>query len=139
MLINPPFRLLEKAKLWPENLGVGKPYDVDERIPNYLLAHCHQQLGNQKRAVDLLESVAAYTKNHLYQSNVSQLLGLKAIEKVSGADSAKIMLNSLLQIHQGNSTMEWIATTFLENVKKTGMMEKTVEQDFSLVKQIAEL
>src|SRR5690606_41547376 len=31
---------IEKAKLWPENLGAGKPYDdmIDLRVENYLEA-----------------------------------------------------------------------------------------------------
>ncbi|MFN8134043.1 MAG: hypothetical protein U0Z17_02000 [Bacteroidales bacterium] len=28
--------LLAQSRTWPENLGVGKPYDVDERLPDFL-------------------------------------------------------------------------------------------------------
>jgi tetratricopeptide (TPR) repeat protein len=31
----------EKAKDWPANLGVGRPYDVDESRENFLLAYAH--------------------------------------------------------------------------------------------------
>ena len=32
--------ILNKSKIWPENLGVGKPYTPDERIQDYLIFYC---------------------------------------------------------------------------------------------------
>ena len=41
-------REVDAARLWPENLGAGKPYpaDVDERLEDFLAA---QGLGRQGR------------------------------------------------------------------------------------------
>ena len=50
----------EKAKLWPRNLGVGKPYEVDERLENYIIAKANNKLGNhsnyQKLKANLLNT-----------------------------------------------------------------------------------
>ncbi len=32
----PALRYISAARTWPENIGVGKPYDVDERLEDYL-------------------------------------------------------------------------------------------------------
>ncbi|MEZ4775128.1 MAG: DUF5107 domain-containing protein [Bacteroidia bacterium] len=42
---------LKKALEWPENLGVGKPYDTDDRIQYYLLGISAQK-RNQKKAAE---------------------------------------------------------------------------------------
>ena len=42
--------LLKTSLDWPENLGVGKPYDPDTRPQNYLLAYCYQQLRKPQEA-----------------------------------------------------------------------------------------
>ena len=132
--------LLEKAKLWPENLGVGRPYDPDERIPNYLLAFCNQKLGNQKKAVDLWKSVWEYTQNHLHQSTPNQLLGLKALENVAGRGIAKGLLQSILQSAKGKEIItKWVAAQFLGNTKKQEATEKMMGNDLLFIKQIAEL
>ncbi|WP_347921980.1 DUF5107 domain-containing protein [Pontimicrobium sp. SW4] len=51
----------EKAKFWPRNLGVGKPYDVDEQLENYIIAKANNKLGDtantQKLKVDLLKNI----------------------------------------------------------------------------------
>ena len=44
---------LLEGKEWPERLGVGKPYNPDELLANYLLAYCYDQQGekSKKRAI----------------------------------------------------------------------------------------
>ncbi|MCB0461463.1 MAG: DUF5107 domain-containing protein [Flavobacteriaceae bacterium] len=50
----------EKAKLWPRNLGVGKPYDVDERLESYIIVKANDKLGknsdSQKLKDDLMKT-----------------------------------------------------------------------------------
>ena len=41
---------LNTALEWPEHLGVGKPYDPDERLVDYLLSFAHNKLGNAEKA-----------------------------------------------------------------------------------------
>lgn len=50
---------VELAREWPENLGAGKPYDVDERLEDYLAARICQRQGEAGRAATWLERVAA--------------------------------------------------------------------------------
>jgi tetratricopeptide (TPR) repeat protein len=40
---------IRKARLWPEHLGVGKPFDTDERLENYLEALCNKHSGKSHR------------------------------------------------------------------------------------------
>ncbi len=41
---------LDAAMAWPENLGSGKPYFPDERLPMWMKAHCFKQLKRQGEA-----------------------------------------------------------------------------------------
>ncbi len=36
--------ILHESKIWPENLGVGKPYNPDERIEHYLIYYCLEKM-----------------------------------------------------------------------------------------------
>ena len=53
---------IEKARLWPENLGVGRPYEVDERMEDFLEALCYGHLKNFEKAQIFYEKVIATTK-----------------------------------------------------------------------------
>jgi hypothetical protein len=43
---------VEQSKQWPENLGVGKPYneDIDLRAEDYLTARCYEKLNNKAQS-----------------------------------------------------------------------------------------
>jgi predicted Zn-dependent protease len=52
---------VEKAKLWPENLGVGKPYDehIDLRTENFITAYCQAKMNGKKPPVYNKDAVPA--------------------------------------------------------------------------------
>jgi hypothetical protein len=66
---------IQDARLWPENLGVGKPYqeDIDERLEDFLEAFCLERLGNQQ-ATKNKYAQARQWKNPTPQPNANDLL-----------------------------------------------------------------
>ena len=50
---NAALKFINAAKLWPENLGAGKPYqeDIDERLEDWLLYDCYDKLRQTKEAI----------------------------------------------------------------------------------------
>ena len=45
---------IENSKEWPENFGVGKPYDPDESLQNILLDYC-KNAAKSKHYITLLQ------------------------------------------------------------------------------------
>ncbi|MEJ7676153.1 MAG: hypothetical protein WKF59_26495 [Chitinophagaceae bacterium] len=47
------------ARLWPESLGVGKPYseDIDERLEDWLAYESYAKQGNDKAAKEMLDKI----------------------------------------------------------------------------------
>jgi tetratricopeptide (TPR) repeat protein len=40
-------KYLNVSRIWPENLGAGKPYEPDTRFQDYLSGYCYRRLGNK--------------------------------------------------------------------------------------------
>lgn len=80
----------QASEEWPENLGVGKPYDdmIDARLEEYLEAQAQAGLGNKARAEELLSSVAAYRPAHgaFDSGNLLSALALRESGRRSEAD-----------------------------------------------------
>ncbi len=79
---------VEKARLWPENLGVGRPFDVDERLENFILADAAEKRGDRDKADKLYASVCADTDKFRMSWDSVHLLGAIALMKVGKADEA---------------------------------------------------
>ena len=104
--------LLQSAKKWPENLGVGKPFDPDDRVTNYLLGTCYQKTGNLEEAKKHWEEVAVVTRRSLHQSAATHVLGIKSLWNAKKYTESKELLRSLLRGPDGESDLnQWIRMT----------------------------
>jgi len=74
---------LKKSKEWPENIGVGKPYNPDERVQDYLLALALKETGEIEKSKKLLSSVVAYTEQSMGNTSFDHLYGLLAMQKLN--------------------------------------------------------
>ncbi|WP_051941771.1 DUF5107 domain-containing protein [Maribacter forsetii] len=87
--------ILEKAKEWPENIGVGKPYTPDERIIDYLFAITLDKLNEEDKSKKLLQSNVDFTKNQLTRNTTNHLAGLLAAKKLHiNSKELEIQLNT---------------------------------------------
>jgi tetratricopeptide (TPR) repeat protein len=83
--------LVEKAKLWPEHLGVGRPFDTDERLENYLLAAGYEKMGDPKKALKLYKAVVEDAKK--FGESRDSVLWISAVSlKKLGNESEAIRL-----------------------------------------------
>jgi tetratricopeptide (TPR) repeat protein len=82
----------EKAKLWPEHLGVGRPYDVDERAEDFILAAAFEKTGDLGKAAELYASVCAQTDKFRTGWDSAHLLGAVALRKTRREDEADRLL-----------------------------------------------
>lgn len=128
--------VLEKSKLWPESLGVGKPFDVDERIANYLIGYCEAKLGNHTKATRAWEAVAQYTEKHISHLSPSILLGLRAEQRISNSDFAKTKLKTILDLHKQDDTAIWIEEQFMSDLKTQTKPPSTSQTRLDLIERI---
>jgi predicted Zn-dependent protease len=102
----------QKGKEWPINLGVGKPYDPDERLDDFMIAFAHQMSGASEKTKEFYSLVAAYkAQPHAGESSaiVLQVLSLVELEEVT---RAKALLEEALKMHPDNKYIRWAKAFF---------------------------
>ena len=99
---------LTKALEWPERLGVGKPYDAEERLPLFFLAYVSKKMGGN--SIEYLQKIADYSKEHLSLGGKSCLTGLYAIQLSEGEEAAQIYARQLLK--ENNPEIEMVLNYF---------------------------
>ncbi len=108
---------LETALLWPEHLGVGKPFDPEERWERFLLAHIHHNKGNQTEAESELKSIANFSQAQLFRSSKNHLLGIYALKQTQGEKEVKQFIEQLLASNHGNSfTTQSVVQFYYQNL-----------------------
>jgi hypothetical protein len=126
-------RLINEAKLWPENLGEGKPYtiDIDERLENWMTYICFQKSGNTKEADAALKKIITFnlqtdnTLSNIYSGNF--LVTAWAMEKTGQGANVSSWLEEQVNAHPGDSILIWVKDVYAKkHTNSTSINDATV-------------
>lgn len=114
---------LEASKKWPENLGVGKPYDnlIDNRLENYIEAKISAGMGEKQKAETLLQSVASYAHSGSQFSSADLLTALSLRETGKKVDADNLVA-SWMKNHSDNRTAQWCMAIYNGDKAKAAQM-----------------
>ena len=83
------------SREWPENLGVGRPYDVDERVQDYLEAYCFDKLGRSTEASKSYDRILAATDEKFERASINNILPFLIYEKLGDKEKRAALLLKL--------------------------------------------
>ena len=109
---------INQALEWPENLGVGKPYDenIDTRLENWMNYQCYIQQKDKVKAEAMLHEIVDFhpvtenTVSNFYPSNA--LLTAWAYDKLGQHERAQEWLTKQERADPGNKTIAWCRSVF---------------------------
>jgi len=112
--------LISDAKKWPENLGVGKPYDedIDTRLEDWLQYLCYSKT-KQKDTTALLQKIIDFkpmvdnTIRNFLPANA--LVTAWAYDKMNMHDKANEWLNKEIQHYPNIKLLKWSKEVFENN------------------------
>ncbi len=127
---------LESSQTWPENLGVGRPYDPDQRLSDYLLAYSYRKLGDTVNANKYNLLFDQSSQSHHKADDVVGLIYLKHNKNARSNGSDRLDLDPVLT--------EYIEAYDEDNIQKMQEIESSNEHLFftalfSLVKRTINL
>ncbi|NNV55957.1 DUF5107 domain-containing protein [Limnovirga soli] len=109
---------IKAAKIWPVNLGVGKPYqqDIDERLEDWLTYLCYTKQNNAALAQQALQKLIAFTpkidntvRNFLPANNLISAWAYDALQNHAAAEQ---LLNQWQQKEPSNAIFNWCKTQY---------------------------
>ncbi len=106
-------QLIDAARLWPANLGVGKTYkeDIDERLEDWLAYTCYKSLDKEAAAMQSLQKILAFTpkvdNTVMNFLPANQLVSALAIEKTASAEKAATWLQQQAKLYPANKIIQW--------------------------------
>jgi Tfp pilus assembly protein PilF len=131
-------KMIEKSKQWPENLGVGKPYDVDTRIQDYLNAYCLEKMNKGGETAALKKSIVDYTAQNMYPS-FSSILAINILKAKGDKAGAEELIKKMEGSH--NPVQKWVVATAKNDQAAIGSLEKELASNtnFLVIKRVLEV
>ncbi len=130
--------MIEKSKQWPENLGVGKPYDVDTRIQDYLNVYCLEKMNKGGETAGLKKSIVDYTNSHKRPS-FSNILAVETL-KAQGEKAQEENLITKMEDSK-NPVQKWVVATANNEKDTAESLEKEFagNTNFLIIKRVLEV
>src|SRR5205085_5091182 len=98
---------IDASRIWPESLGVGKPYqeDIDERLEDWLAYEAYTKQGNEKAAKEMLDKIVSKKLGN--RSSINDLVTAWALQKTGKRDEAKKLLNGWIAKNPDSVLAKW--------------------------------
>lgn len=125
---------VEKARIWPENLGVGRPHEVDERIEDFLKAECLSKLGKPNEANQLYEAIINFTEEVNRRPSSTDLLYVTALKRLQKGEQANNFIREWQQKLSDDTILAWIISNGNDSSAPVNR-----DRDFELVREISHL
>lgn len=106
-------QFIEASKLWPLNLGVGKPYDedIDMKLEDWMSYLIYDKTGKKDMAKTYLQKI---TGGHRNYPRATDLVIAWAMEKRDQKKEAIQWLDQLTQKYPENKILLWCKAMFLD-------------------------
>lgn len=106
-------RKIDDSRRWPENLGVGKPYDdmIDNRLEHYLEARVCMDMGDQARSTGLLRQIA-YPMPDSKRFTSADLLTALALRDLSCKEEADRLVAGWSEVFPDNKLVQWSVSIY---------------------------
>ena len=134
--------LLEDAKMWPENLGVGRPYQPDERIADFLMAYAFHKRKKERERDIYLNALMDSPHNNPNSTEFANALAIHARKQLQMDTRSE---NSTITLAQSPQT-DWIKAYWAGNKGKMAEIQEENKntqifdsESFRLFKSLIEL
>ena len=126
---------VDKAKLWPENLGAGKPYDdnIDLRLEHYLEGLALEK-NNQKEKAQQKFAAVVKAEPTRRRHQITDLISALALKKLNRADEGEKLLKAWLEAQPKNETAQWAYAVY--NGESTSTPSIEGNDNFRIIKKL---
>jgi len=133
-----------KAKEWPVNLGAGRPYEVDERFEDFIIANSTEKLNQQEEAKKYYTLAANEEERDVPSGNVNLLIRMKALDKLGRQEELRDILRQIEEEGGENRNLQWIQSVWSgevpdslrKEILASEMEESPVDNQFLLVNEL---
>jgi tetratricopeptide (TPR) repeat protein len=126
---NSAIKSIKNARLWPENLGVGKPFDVDERIENYFEAVCQHEKRNKDLSDQLYKKVIQFNEEIRPRRSSVDYLYLKSLLALDRSEEVREFMNSWSDVNPDDPMLHWCKAMINGDSKKADIISKQINTE----------
>lgn len=130
---------IDRSKEWPANLGVGKPYQVDERLEDFIGLQCYKKLKDSKSAGKIQDQIIGQTEQVNILSGTSDFLTAWVLREAGNKSKADQIMNELIAKNPSSKPIQWCNAVYFNDLEQAKTIAKEIvgdDQNFLFLSRI---
>ena len=130
---------IEMAKQWPSNLGVGKPYSVDERLENFISLQCFKKLNDNLSVGKMQKSIIGEAEPQYLSSDINDFLTAWLLKESGKKSEGDEIMKGLVEKNSSSKIIQWCNVIYsgdLARAKTTATEVDRNDQIFLFLERI---
>jgi len=103
---------LKSARLWPENLGAGRPYKPNNLTEDYLEMMIRERMNQPEKSNSLLQEIKSYIVQTKSVNNTNTIIEALVLKKAGNNEEAILLLEAWNEKSPENSLAQWAIDEF---------------------------
>ena len=131
--------MIDEARQWPENLGVGRPYVVDERLEDFIALQCYKKLGNVNSFKLMQQHIMNFKAEDNLPSGINDFLCALVLKETGDKKHGDLLIKELEKSNLLPEVIRWCQAVYAGNKKEAGeMMTGPVSgnREFKLLREL---
>lgn len=122
---------IKTARMWPVNLGVGKPYDenIDDRLENYMESLCFEGMKNEEEAKMKWNEIIQMDATN----DFGNFIAAETFKKAGRLKEGTELMTSWVETDPGNELANWSRSAFNGDINHDFSIDNS---DFRIMKAV---
>jgi len=120
---------LDNARLWPENLGAGKPYEIDELLEDYLELLVRQRMNQSEKSAVLLQKINIEFEQKEKIENPNNIIKALILRENGKNKEALSVLQTWSSSSPNNELANWTLAEFSNKKDQAKIIAKKIKKN----------
>ncbi len=130
---------IDMALQWPLNLGVGKPYLVDERLENFIMLQCYKKLQDNKSVSRMQQKILSSSEPANLTSDQNDFISAWVLRETGNESSADRIMKELLEKNSLSNIIKWCSLIYSNDLYGSKKLEKEIDTRASVIQFLIRL
>jgi hypothetical protein len=115
---------ISRSKEWPSNLGVGKPYLVDERMEDFIALYCYQKLHDEQSEADCMVAITGSAALENLSSDANDFLTAWLLRENGNKTKGDQTMKNLGDKNPESKIIQWCNAVYSGNQERAKSLFK---------------
>lgn len=120
---------IDLARQWPANLGVGKPYLVDERFEDFIALQCYKKLKDKGRIQEFQTKITEKAVQQNLSSDANDFLTAWLLKESGNKTDGDQIMKTLREKNPSSKSVHWCNAVYSGDFEQAKTIAKTGDKN----------